>query len=155
LTTQAERAHIRRGGSGSSGERGKKAALTIAATLVSVNIWTGAPLLAVWVGSRVVSAPGLTMGAFFVILAVLAALVSLLVVTLVRLNAAYDRLTGRPPEARTSPWLRSLRGEREEVRISRAPLSGVERAVVASVVVAVLSFEIWFFFFAHYVFQGI
>ena len=89
------------------------------------------------------------MRAVFVLVAVLAVLELALTLALTRLSAAYDELTGRPHAARrTSPWLRSMRGEREELARERAGISGVERVVVISVVAAVLAFEIWFFFFA-------
>jgi hypothetical protein len=72
-----------------------------------------------------------------------------LALLLARLTAAYDELSGRPHAARrTSPWLRSMRGEREEVARRREGISGVERVVVISVVAAALAFEAWFFFFA-------
>jgi hypothetical protein len=81
--------------------------------------------------------------------AVLAVVELALTLALTRLSAAYDELTGRPHAARrTSPWLRSMRGEREELARERAGISGVERVVVISVVAAALAFEIWFFFFA-------
>jgi uncharacterized membrane protein (DUF485 family) len=137
------------------GLKAKKTALASAATLVSINIWTGAPLLALWVGSRVEPSSDLSMGAVFVVIVVLAVLVFLLALILTRLNAAYDELTGRPQEARrASPWLRSLRGEREELRRTRVRSSAIEIAVMVTVVAAALTFEVWFFFFAHYSFQG-
>jgi hypothetical protein len=128
----------------------------VGTALVSINVWTGAPLLAVWVGSQFEgwvggsgSGGGTTMRAVFVLVAVLAVLELALTLALTRLSAAYDELTGRPQAARrTSPWLRSMRGEREELARERAGISGVERVVVISVVAAVLAFEIWFFFFA-------
>jgi hypothetical protein len=122
--------------------------------VVSINVWTGAPLLALWVGSRFEGwvspdSSGTTMRALFVLVAVLAVLEIALTMALTRLSGAYDELTGRPPAARrTSPWLRSMRGEREEVARKREGISAVERVVVLSVVAAVLAFEIWFFFFA-------
>lgn len=65
------------------------------------------------------------------------------------LSARYDEVTGRPAAARrTSPWLRSMRGEREEVARQTRGISGPERVVVASVVACVIAFEFWFFFFA-------
>ena len=89
------------------------------------------------------------MRAVFVLVAVLAVVELALTLALTRLSAAYDELTGRPHAARrTSPWLRSMRGEREELARERAGISGVERVVVISVVAAALAFEIWFFFFA-------
>ena len=38
----------------------KRIALGIATALVSVNIWTGSPLLALWVGSKAVGSSGLS-----------------------------------------------------------------------------------------------
>jgi hypothetical protein len=56
------------------------------------------------------------MTAVFSVIGVLAALVFLLARALTWINAKYDDLTGRHTEARhTSPWLRSMRDEREAV----------------------------------------
>jgi hypothetical protein len=120
------------------------AALT---AILSVNLWTGAPLLAIWVGSRVQNGTGLTMSAVGVVIGVLAVLVTLLVLALVRVEAAYKALSGEPVTRRTSPWLRSLRDERPELAEKR-PLSGFEKALVFAVVLGAGGFEIWFFFFA-------
>ncbi|HEV7462203.1 MAG TPA: hypothetical protein VGN78_16845 [Solirubrobacteraceae bacterium] len=127
----------------------KRIALAAATLLVSINIWTGFPLLAVWVGSQVAGESGLSMGALFAVVAVLAVTVTAGVMALSWLSAQYDELTGRPPSARrTSPWMRSMRGEREEFAKKRQGTSGIERIVVISVVAAVVAFEVWFFFFA-------
>jgi hypothetical protein len=134
----------------------KRFALAVATAVLSVNVWTGAPLFAIWVGSRFEgwvggsgTGGGTTMRAVFVLIAVLAVLELALTFALSRLSAAYDPPSGRPHAARrTSPGLRSMRGEREEVARKREGISGVERVVVISVVAAMLAFEIWFFFFA-------
>jgi hypothetical protein len=128
----------------------KKIGLVTASALCSINLWTGAPLFAVWVGSKVQgNLNNLSMTAVFSVVAVLAATVFLLALVLTWLNAKYDQLTGRPPAARqTSPWLRSMRDEREENVRRKYGISAVERVVVVSVVAAVLAFEVWFFFFA-------
>ena len=134
----------------------KRLALASAAAVVAVNIWTGAPLLALWVGSRFEGwihsrdpGNGVTMRAVFVVVIVLAALELGLTFALTRLSGEYDELTGRPHEARrTSPWLRSMRGEREELARRRHGISVVERIVVLSVVGAALVGEYWFFFLA-------
>ena len=129
--------------------------LTVAATLVSINNWTGAPLLALWVGSRVAPASGTSMGAIVVVLAMLAICVSGLAVLLTRINLAYDRLTGRDQgPRRPAPWLRSARAERTQLARKRVQMSPIERMVTFSVVAAVIAFEIWFFFFAHYSIPG-
>ena len=127
----------------------KRIGLVSASALAAINIWTGAPLLAVWVGSQAAGKSGLSMGAVFVVIVVLAAACLGLAVALTWLSGRYDELTGRPAAARrTSPWLRSMRGEREEQARQRHGISAIERVVVVAVVCGVLAFEVWFFFFA-------
>jgi hypothetical protein len=128
--------------------RAKRIALAAAAAFVTVNIWTGAPLLALWVGSRTAGPSGLSMTAVGVVVVVLAALVIGLTALLGRINARYDRLTGRVVDRRVSPWMRSMRGEREDYVRARQGTSAIEQVVVWSVSVAVLVFNVWFFFFA-------
>ena len=110
----------------------------------------GAPLFAVWVGSKVQGSLGnLSMTAVFSVILVLAVMVFALGFLLTWINARYDALTGRPSTARqTSPWLRSMRDEREEDTRRKYGISPIERVVVGSVVAGVLAFEVWFFFFA-------
>jgi hypothetical protein len=133
-----------------TGLRLKRVGLVIATALVTINIWTGGPLFAVWVGSKVQGGTGSpSMAAVFTVIVVLAALVVVLAWALTWLNAKYDEITGRPPAARqTSPWLRSMRDERESDVRRKFGISAIERVVVITVVAAVLAFEIWFFFFA-------
>ena len=127
----------------------KRVLLISASALAAINIWTGAPLLAVWVGSQAAAGSRLSMGAVGIVVVVLAASCIALAMALTWLSARYDELTGRPAAARrTSPWLRSLRGEREETSRRRHGISPVERVVVSAVVLGVLAFEVWFFFFA-------
>jgi hypothetical protein len=128
----------------------KKIGLVTASALCSVNLWTGAPLFAVWVGSKVQgNLNNLSMTALFSVIAVLAAMVFALAFALTWINSKYDELTGRPAAARhTSPWLRSMRDEREEDTRRKYGISPIERTVVICVVAGVLAFEIWFFFFA-------
>jgi len=128
----------------------KRVGLVAASALATINIWTGAPLFAIWVGSKVQgNLTTLSMTAVLSVIVVLAVLVFALGWLLTVINAKYDDLSGRPPAARqTSPWLRSMRDERESEVRRKYGISPVERMVVASVVAAVLAFEIWFFFFA-------
>ena len=128
----------------------KKMGLVAASALCTINLWTGAPLFAVWVGSKVQgNLNNLSMGAVFSVIGILALCVFGLAYALTWINARYDDLTGRPPAARhTSPWLRSMRDEREDEVRRKYGISPVERVVVISVVAGVLAFEVWFFFFA-------
>jgi hypothetical protein len=134
---------------GSLAVRLKRAGLLAAITVATVNVWTGSPLLGLWVGSRVQGSGPPKMGAvaaaFLTIAAVSLALVRLVGV----LSAAYDELTGRRRTVRRHlPWLRSMRGEREVYEGERPVLSALDRILVVSVVIAVIAFEIWFFFFS-------
>lgn len=95
------------------------------------------------------------MKAVVIVVLVLAVTVFALAAALTRLNTAYDELIGRPMEVRrTSPWLRSMRGEREELRRAKDNTTPIERIMVISVVVAVLAVEVWLFF-SHAVIPGL
>jgi hypothetical protein len=127
----------------------KRLAIVVATALATVNLWTGAPLLAVWVGSQVQGGRVISLRGVVTVLVVLAVLAFLLGWVLAWLSAKYDELVGRPPTlARTSPWQRRMRGELDEHLRTRYALSAPERVVAASVIAGVLAFEVWFFFFA-------
>jgi hypothetical protein len=127
----------------------KRLGIVIATAVAAINAWTGAPLLAVWVGSQVQSGRLVSMRGVVTVLVVLVLMEVLLVWALTWLNASYDKLTGRPlTAAQTSPWHRAKRGDRVEDIRSRYGISAPEMVVAACVVAGVLAFEIWFFFFA-------
>jgi len=128
----------------------KKMGLVTLSALCSINLWTGAPLFAVWVGSKVQgNLNNISMTALFSVVVVLAGTVFLLAYLLTWLNSRYDELIGRPAVARqTSPWLRSMRDEREDDVRHKYGIGGVERVVVICAVAGCLAFEVWFFFFA-------
>ena len=70
----------------------KKIGIVTASALCSINIWTGAPLFAVWVGSKVQgNLNNLSMTAVFSVIVVLAAMVFLLAMALTWLNAQVRR----------------------------------------------------------------
>jgi hypothetical protein len=127
----------------------KRLLLLSATTLAAINIWTGAPLLALWVGSRIVGQRALTMGSVLLVVVLLALFVTATAYTLTWLSARYDDLVHRPTgEHRTSPWMRSMRDEQKDVARARLGTTPVEWIVTASTIVAVLGLEVWFFFFA-------
>ncbi len=115
--------------------------------LSSINIWTGAPLLAVWVGSRAVSSStSVTMSAVFLVCLVLAVTCLALMWVLSWASAEYDRITGRPQTVkRHVPWLRSMRAERVNYEREKQSVTPLERILVVTVVLAFLAFELWFF----------
>ena len=127
----------------------KRVALSAATAFLAVNIWTGAPLFALWVGAEVVGEKQLTFGAVFIIVVVLGVLVLTMALALARLNAMYDRLIGRPTRERRLTWLRSMRDEDWRTELHRQVGTTVlEWIIMASVFLAVLAFVVWFLVFA-------
>lgn len=127
----------------------KRVVLVCLMVLVTLNIWTGGPLLALWIGSRV-QGPGAPS-----MLAVAVAAISLGVITyifvklLAWLDALYGRAAGRQTTVnRHVPWLRSMRGERPHQQKHVRDLSPLEVVLVATVVAVVVLFEVWFFFYS-------
>jgi hypothetical protein len=115
--------------------------------VVAVNVWTGGPLLAIWIGSRVQGSGPPSMAAVVTVGVVLLVVSLALVRLLAWLGEAYDQVTGAPPATRRqAPWMRSMRGER--VPQAQVRLTTLDRVLIACVVVAAIAFEAWFFFFA-------
>jgi hypothetical protein len=136
----------------------KRTLLVSLIVLVGVNIWTGGPLLALWIGGevqRVLGNPspgsGETVAGVIGVLASLIVIEYLLYVALTRLGRAHDTLIGKPPRARQhAPWHRSVdESDLPPVAAEREPLSTVERVMIAMLVVCVIAVEILFFFFTH------
>src|SRR5215217_943124 len=99
--------------------------------VVAVNIWTGSPLLALWVGSKLQGTSGLSMGAVFAVVAVMGATSIALIKLLGALGEKHDRLLGLPPAPRR-----------------RQRVSALDVVLVGTVLIAALTFEVWFFFFS-------
>jgi hypothetical protein len=123
------------------GGRLKRILVAAAMAFLALNVWTGSPLLAMWLGSRVQgeeSQPSMT--ALVVVIVLLVAF-SLALYQLLKLTMrAYQEATGSAPTVRThAPWLRSMRDERRDHAATNAGMSGAERIV---------AFEVWFFFFS-------
>ena len=126
----------------------KRVAMAAATALVSINIWLGAPLVALWVGSQVSDQKVLSIKAVAAVVIVLAVLVFALAVALTWLNNTYDELIGRPRVERRAPWLRSMRAESEGHISSRVGITALERIVMVTVYVAVTALIVWLIFFA-------
>jgi hypothetical protein len=120
-------------------------------TVVGLNIWTGAPLLALWVGAQVQrQQSGLTMGTVGVVIAVMATTIFVLYRALQWLDVRFGEAIGRKAGTRQPvPWLKSVSGERVPAKRPPEPLTLLERILVLVVVVAIGCFEVWFFFFAR------
>jgi hypothetical protein len=127
----------------------KRFAMAGATAFLAINLWTGAPLLALWVGSQVVGQNALSMKAVFVVVIVLAVLVFTMAIALAWLNSTYDRLTGREANEHRLTWLRSMNTQAEDPHLLGTRVSTLERIVMASVYLAVIAFVLWFFLLAR------
>src|SRR4051812_18719342 len=126
--------------------RAKRVALAALMTVVAINIWTGGPLLALWVGSRVQASTGSSLTirpmTALVVFATLAAVSVALVKALGHVSNAYDRANGTASaQRRHDRWI----ADDGHVRNG---LTALERILVIMVAIAALVFEIWFFFFS-------
>ena len=128
--------------------RVKKAALASAMAVVALNICTGSPLMALWLGSRVQGDFGASMSAVAVVAITMFVLSLLLIRLLGALSERYDRLVGRPTKRHRQPWLKSLSGERADVEEQHKSLTVLDMVLVAVVLLSIGAFEVWFFFFS-------
>jgi hypothetical protein len=126
----------------------KRVGMAAATAFVAANIWTGCPLLAVWIGSQAVGTKELSMGAVFLVVIVLAVLVFAMALLLTWLNNVYDAITGRERVERRSAWLRSMRAESERHVSQRVGITALERIVMLNVYVAVISLVLWYVLYA-------
>ena len=126
----------------------KRALLIAAMAAASMNMFTGGPLLALWIGSRLQGASQQpTMGPVFVVAAAFGGFSYGLLRMLRWLGTRYDALAGRPPTIRKHmPWLRSMRGERPREAGDDYSLSALEIVLCVMVFIALAAFEYWFFF---------
>ena len=126
----------------------KRAGMAGLTSFIAINIWTGCPLLALWIGSQVVGGGTLSMAAVGVVVVVLAILFFAMAVALTWLNNFYDELTGRQRVERRATWLRSMRAEAERHVSQRVGITLLERIVMINVYLAVIALVIWYVFFA-------
>ena len=121
------------------------AAVTLAALIFlgSLILWIAIPAAWVWGASQLVTRYPIVYAA--ALLGCPATMV-LWGWGLHRLNVVYLRVSGaeRPPPSR-SPWLKSLSSERR--RYARGSI--LEISMTVSLIIAVVTMAIWFFFFAH------
>ena len=124
--------------------------LIIITALATVNLWTGGPLFAVWFGSKVIQGDSsqLKMESVFGIIVILGIVCFGLLKVLTWARAKYDELSGVEANVRRAPWMRSMRGERDADIHAQTPMNAVDKMVMACVVLAIIAFEVWFFFFS-------
>lgn len=114
--------------------------------LGSVMLWLGIPFIWIYGASQMVDSSQPSMGAYVAVLVGIP--LSMIVVgkALSKLNAVYGNVTDTTPTVRVrTPWLRSMRGERDAGR----PRTILDVVMVISVSAALALFGIWFLFFAE------
>jgi hypothetical protein len=127
---------------------GRKLLATLLIALMAVGsilLWLGIPVGWLYLVSRLVKSSQPSMGPYVLLIVGIPASMIVVGKALSKLNRVYGEVTGTTPTMRVrSPWMKSMRGERE---------SGRERTVldvvmVWSVALALLCFGVWFFAFA-------
>jgi uncharacterized membrane protein len=154
-----DRPHPVRASPGSSGEAGrpsrpedpalltfKRLLMAGASAFLSVNLWTGSPLLALWLGSQVSQQETLSFKPIVVVIAALAVFTVAISLALGWLEAHYRRLVGLPLRESRLTWLRAFNAQREPVL--QVPTSAIERIVTVVVYVAVIALIVWLVLFA-------
>jgi len=126
----------------------KRTALAAATAFAAINVWTGCPLFALWVGAQVSGQNRITMPTLGVFLIVVALLEGVTIVALAWLNNVYDELTGRRRLERRPPWLRSMSAESERHVSQRVGISLPERILMIIIYFAVIALAVWYVFFA-------
>ena len=122
--------------------------MAAATAFATINIWTGCPLVALWVAGQASDEHRITMTAFGVFVLAAAVLEGLTLIALAWLNDVYDELTGRQRVERRSPWLRAMSDEAEHHVSQRVGISLLERIVMINVYLVVIAFVVWYVFFA-------
>jgi hypothetical protein len=126
----------------------KRAAMAGLTALVTVNVWTGCPLLALWVGSRAVGTGDLSMAAVVVVLLVLGLLELAMMLVLAWLTEIYDELIGLQRPEQSATWIRRLCAPESAGLDRRLRITTLEGIVVINVYVAVTTLVVWYLFFA-------
>jgi hypothetical protein len=124
--------------------RTKRVLLAAATAFLGINLWTGAPLFSLWVGSQFVGEKQLSMTAVGIVVATLAILVVAMSFALVWLNDTYKRITGHPLRENRLTWLRGFNAEHESVG-EGIPSTLLERIVMFNVYIATIAMVIYYF----------
>jgi hypothetical protein len=128
----------------------QRVALVATMSVTALNVWLGAPLVGLWVGSRLTGGAAISMGALAAFVVVTLGVGLACVQLLAILGERYERVSGIQRSVhRQLPWLRSMRGERPHDPTGSSPaLTALDYVLVAVVIACLIAFEIWFFFFS-------
>ncbi len=90
----------------------KQISLAALMGFLALNVWTGSPLLALWLGSRVQGQGPPSMGAVAVVIGALIVISWVLYQALKATGRAYDDLTGHTPTVRVAPAMAAQHARR-------------------------------------------
>ena len=122
-------------------QRGRRALLIVAMSLVSLVMWIGVPLGWLWIAAQVSSDyQAIYLWALFAIPVTMVGVGWILH----RINAVYVRVAHTEEGPRQTKWLRAQAADRR----SREPKGGIDVIMAGSVGLAVVLMGVWFFFFA-------
>ena len=122
-------------------QRGRRALLIVAMSIVSLVMWIGVPLGWLWIAAQVSSDyQAIYLWALFAIPLTMVGVGWVLY----RINAVYVRVSHTDEGPRQTKWLRSQAADRH----SREPKRAIDVIMACSVGLAVLVMAVWFFFFA-------
>ena len=127
------------------GRRALAALLIALMAIGSILLWLGIPVGWLYLVSRLVKSSQPSMGPYVLLIVGIPASMIVVGKGLSKLNRVYGEVTGTTPTMPVrSPWMKSMRGERDSGR-QRTVLDVV---MVWSVALALLCFGVWFFAFA-------
>jgi hypothetical protein len=131
---------------GTLGTRLTASLLVLLMAIGSVFLWLGIPFGWIYLASQMVKSSQPTLGPYVMVLLGIPVTMVIVGKALSKLNRLYGEVTGTTPDIIVrAPWLRSMRGEREE----RHPRTILDVVMVLSVGLALLCLGVWFFFFAQ------
>jgi hypothetical protein len=114
----------------------------------SVALWLGVPFLWIWIASQMADSTQPALGPIVLVLVAVPVTMVAIGKALGRLNRLYAEVVAAPTGTRAqhqTPWLRSMRGERDAHR----PRTVLDVVMVVSVSIAVCVMAIWFLLFAE------
>jgi hypothetical protein len=113
----------------------------------SLAMWIANPAVWLWITSHLQEGTSPQMGPYALMLVGITLTCVAIGKGISGVHRHYERITGRTPTIRViSPWRRSLRGGRSQRRETdgRLPVNALDVIMVISVVLAVISFTVWF-----------
>jgi hypothetical protein len=119
--------------------------LVVLMALGSVLMWLGVPIGLIYVASKISGSSSPTLGPYLLVLIGLPIGMTIVGKFLGWLDRRHQAITGGAEDQRRSaPWLKSMRGDRDDHRRGGV----LDKVMIISVGLALLLFGIWFFGFA-------